>query len=128
MNTSYNATPEGVAASRKLTADGICLTTAQGVPIATLEARNSLTVGASGPVLISDSTLIEKLATFNRERVPERVVHALGAGAHGYFEANGAMLNFSKAKVFHPGTRTATFVRFSSVAAERGGDTLQRCA
>lgn len=59
------------------------LTTNQGVPVS--DNQNSLTVGQRGPVLLQDVHLIEKLAHFNRERIPERVVHARGAGAHGYF-------------------------------------------
>ena len=60
------------------------LTTSNGAPID--DNQNSMTAGTRGPVLIQDFTLIDKLAKFDRERIPERVVHAKGAGAHGYFE------------------------------------------
>ena len=65
------------------------LTTNQGVPVS--DNQNSLTVGERGPVLLQDVHLIEKLAHFDRERIPERVVHAKGAGAHGYFQVYKSM-------------------------------------
>ena len=61
---------------------------------------NSLTVGKNGPVLMQDVNLIEKLASFDRERIPERVVHAKGAGAKGYFELTNSMKKYTKAKLF----------------------------
>ena len=72
------------------------LTTGQGVPVA--DNQNSLTAGQRGPVLLQDVTLIEKLAHFNRERIPECVVHAKGAGAHGYFQVFTSMVEYTKAK------------------------------
>jgi catalase len=72
------------------------LTTNQGVPVA--DNQSSLTAGQHGPVLLQDIHLIEKLAHFDRERIPERVVHAKGAGAHGYFQVYKSMAPFTKAK------------------------------
>lgn len=101
------------------------LTTGNGVPIG--DNQNSITAGARGPTLIQDVHLLEKLAHFNRERVPERVVHAKGAGAHGFFEVTKDLSKFTKAKVFNSvGKRTPLFIRFSTVAGELGSaDTVR---
>jgi len=72
------------------------LTTNQGIPVA--DNQNSLTAGQRGPVLLQDVHLIEKLAHSDRERIPERVVHAKGAGAHGYFQVYKSMAPYTKAK------------------------------
>ena len=74
------------------------LTTSWGAPVG--DNQNSMTAGSRGPTLIQDVHLLEKLAHFNRERVPERVVHAKGAGAHGYFEVTNDVSAFTKAKLF----------------------------
>jgi len=71
-------------------------TTAFGIPVA--EDQNSLTAGERGPVLIQDVHLLEKLSHFDRERIPERVVHAKGAGAYGYFEVTADVTKYTKAK------------------------------
>lgn len=86
-----------------------------------------MTAGSRGPTLIQDVHLLEKLAHFNRERVPERVVHAKGAGAHGYFEVTNDVSQYTKAKVFNGvGKRTPLFIRFSTVAGENGSaDTVR---
>ena len=77
---------------------------------------NSVTIGKNGPVLLQDLDLIEKLASFDRERIPERVVHAKGAGAKGYFELTNSMKKYTKAKVFNEvGVKTSVAVRFSTV-------------
>ena len=95
------------------------LTTESGAPVA--DNQNSQTAGPAGPVLLQDQHLVEKLARFNRERIPERVVHARGSGAYGYFEVAHDMSAYTKAKVFNgTGTRSETFVRFSTVAGGRG--------
>lgn len=101
------------------------LTTSHGGPIG--DNQNSLTAGSRGPTLLQDFHLIEKLAHFNRERVPERVVHAKGAGAHGYFEVTNDMTKYTKAKIFNGvGKRTPLFIRFSTVAGELGSaDTVR---
>ena len=95
------------------------LTTESGAPVA--DNQHSQTAGPGGPVLLQDQHLVEKLARFNRERIPERVVHARGSGAYGYFEVANDMSAYTRAKVFTGvGTRTETFVRFSTVAGGRG--------
>lgn len=77
--------------------------------------QNSQTAGANGPVLLQDVQLLQKLQRFDRERIPERVVHARGTGVHGEFVASSNITDLSKARVFAPGTRTPVFVRFSAV-------------
>jgi catalase len=101
------------------------LTTNQGVPVA--DNQNSLTVGERGPVLLQDVQFIEKMAHFDRERVPERVVHAKGAGAHGYFQVYRNMSPYTKAKFLqNPDKKTPVFVRFSTVTGGRGSaDTVR---
>ncbi|AUI62244.1 catalase [Amycolatopsis sp. BJA-103] len=89
-----------------------------GIPVAS--DNDSLTLGANGPILLQDHYLIEKNAQFNRERVPERVVHAKGGGAHGFLEVTEDISQFTKAALFQPGVRTESLVRFSSVAGENG--------
>ena len=80
----------------------------------------SLTVGTEGPVLLQDHYLIEQMANFNRERIPERQPHAKGGGAFGHFEVTSHVSAYTRAAVFQPGTRTDTLSRFSTVAGERG--------
>jgi catalase len=99
-------------------------TTDAGIPAPSDE--HSLSVGPDGPVLLQDHYLIQKMAQFNRERVPERVVHAKGAGAHGFFEVTEDVSQYTKAKVFAKGARTDVFLRFSTVAGEQGfADTVR---
>ncbi|MFB5190190.1 catalase [Alicyclobacillus fastidiosus] len=101
------------------------LTTQSGAPV--LDNQNSKTAGARGPVLLEDVHLVEKLAHFNRERVPERVVHAKGAGAYGYFEVTHPVAQYTKAKFLSEvGKRTEVFIRFSTVAGERGAADTER--
>jgi catalase len=95
------------------------LTTASGIPVA--DNQNSLTAGPRGPVLMQDFHLIEKMAHFNRERIPERVVHAKGAGAFGTFTVTGDITRYTKAAVFSAiGKKTDVMVRFSTVGGEKG--------
>ena len=95
------------------------LTTAFGIPVG--DDQNSMTAGSRGPVLMQDAHLLEKLAHFDRERIPERVVHAKGAGAGGYFEVTSDVTKFTKAKFLSKiGKRTEVFVRFSTVGGEKG--------
>ena len=94
------------------------LTTDAGTPVG--DNQNSQTAGPDGPVLLQDSHLIEKLQRFDRERIPERVVHARGTGAFGVFQPTADISALSKAKVFTPGTETPVFVRFSTVMNYRG--------
>ncbi|MBL8022496.1 MAG: catalase [Leptospirales bacterium] len=101
------------------------LTTAGGHPVA--QNQHSLTAGERGPVLIQDMHLIEKLAHFNRERIPERVVHAKGAGAYGTFTVTADITKWSRAAVFSKvGKKTETFLRFSTVAGEKGSADTER--
>ena len=101
------------------------LTTNQGVPVS--DNQNSLTVGERGPVLLQDVHLIEKLAHFDRERIPERVVHAKGAGAHGYFQVFKSMERYTCANFLQdPAKQTPVFARFSTVVGARGSaDTVR---
>jgi catalase len=101
------------------------LTTNQGVPIS--DNQNSLTAGERGPVLLQDVHFIEKMAHFDRERIPERVVHAKGAGAYGYFQVHNSMSLYTKAKFLQdPKKKTPVFVRFSTVTGGRGSaDTVR---
>lgn len=94
------------------------ITRDNGAPIGA--NRNSKTAGDTGPVLLEDTTLIEKLARFDRERVPERVVHARGTGAHGVFRATADISDLTKASLFQTGKETPVFVRFSSVIHPSG--------
>ena len=93
-------------------------TTDAGIPAASDE--HSLTVSPDGPILLHDHVLIEQMAHFNRERVPERVVHAKGTGAFGRLEITNDVSEFTKAAVFQPGAITESLVRFSTVAGEQG--------
>ena len=95
------------------------MTTAAGVPVA--DNQNSITAGPRGPVLMQDHHLIEKMAHFNRERVPERVVHAKGAGAYGTFTITGDISRYTRAKLFSKvGNQCEMLARFSTVAGELG--------
>ena len=106
---------------------GQMLTTNQGVRIA--DNQNSLKAGVRGPVLLEDFILREKLTHFDHERIPERIVHARGSGAHGYFESYEALGHLTKAAPFkEAGKITPVFVRFSTVAGERGSKDTARDA
>lgn len=95
------------------------LSTNQGVKVG--DNQNSLKQGRRGPVLLEDFILREKITHFDHERIPERVVHARGSGAHGFFESYGSLADITRADVFSAaGKRTPVFVRFSTVAGERG--------
>ncbi|MBA2509780.1 MAG: catalase [Nocardioidaceae bacterium] len=93
-------------------------TTDAGIPVASDE--HSLTVGPDGPILLQDTYLIEQMAQFNRERIPERQPHAKGGGAFGTFEVKGDVSAYTKAAMFQPGASTELVIRFSTVAGERG--------
>ncbi|ROZ64299.1 catalase [Kocuria soli] len=100
------------------------LTTAQGGRLPTTD--HSLRAGERGPVLLQDHHLREKITHFDHERIPERVVHARGAAAHGVFRANGAAKSICRASVFDQGKETEVFVRFSTVLGSRGSaDTVR---
>ncbi|OBF34945.1 catalase [Mycobacterium sp. ACS1612] len=89
-----------------------------GIPVAS--DVHSLTIGPDGPIVLQDSYLIEQMANFNRERIPERQPHAKGSGAFGYFEVTNDVSAHTRAAVFQPGVKTDTLIRFSTVAGERG--------
>jgi catalase len=93
-------------------------TTDAGIPVPSDE--HSLTIGPDGPILLQDHYLIEQMANFNRERIPERQPHAKGSGAFGHFEVTNDVSAYTRAAVFQPGTKTDTLIRFSTVAGERG--------
>lgn len=101
-------------------ADGTApvLTTNHGVPIS--DNQNSLRSGTRGPTLLEDFVLREKIFHFDHERIPERIVHARGSGAHGYFEATDDISDLSRAAVFTKGEKTEVFARFSTVAGGAG--------
>jgi catalase len=95
------------------------LTNASGIEV--VDNQNSLSAGPRGPVLLQDFHLIEKLQHFNRERIPERVVHAKGSGAHGTLTVTHDITKYTKAKLFSQvGKKTDLFMRFSTVGGERG--------
>lgn len=101
------------------------LTTAQGAPVA--DDQNTLHVGPRGPALIEDFHFREKIFHFDHERIPERVVHARGYGAHGFFENYESLAAYTRADLFQrPGERTPVFVRFSTVAGSKGSFDLAR--
>jgi catalase len=101
------------------------LTTNQGVPVA--DNQSSLKAGLRGPALLEDFILREKITHFDHERIPERIVHARGSGAHGYFECYESMASVTRASLFsEAGKRTPVFVRFSTVVGERGSTDTPR--
>jgi catalase len=101
------------------------LTTSAGAPIG--DNQNSVTAGQHGPVLLQDYQLLEKLAHQNRERIPERTVHAKGWGAHGTFTVTHDITKFTKAKIFSQvGKKTEMLARFSTVAGELGAADAER--
>jgi catalase len=104
---------------------GRVLTTNQGVAIA--DNQNSLKYGVRGPALLEDFILREKITHFDHERIPERIVHARGSGAHGFFECYAPLTQVTRAAPFREkGKRTPVFVRFSTVAGERGSKDTAR--
>ena len=109
----------------RVDSSGQALTTNQGVPIA--DNQNSLKAGYRGPALLQDFILREKITHFDHERIPERIVHARGSAAHGYFECYESLKKYTAAALFaEAGKRTPVFVRFSTVIGERGSaDTVR---
>lgn len=101
------------------------LTTNQGIRVS--DNQNQLKAGARGPVLLEDFVLREKITHFDHERIPERIVHARGSGAHGYFECTESMSEITRAGLFqNVGERTPVFVRFSTVLGSRGSKDTPR--
>jgi catalase len=123
--TSFN--PGNASLDRVRTdSGGRVLTTNQGVPIA--DNQNSLKAGFRGPALLEDFILREKITHFDHERIPERVVHARGSGAHGYFECYAPLTELTRASIFaEAGKRTPVFVRFPTAASgAQPADTARR--
>ena len=105
--------------------DSNALTTAQGVPIS--DDQNTLKIGERGPTLVEDFHFREKIFHFDHERIPERVVHARGYGAHGFFETYDSLAEYTRADIFQrAGEKTPVFVRFSTVAGSKGSADLAR--
>lgn len=101
------------------------LTTASGIPY--YHNEDTLSAGPRGPLLLQDFILHEKMAHFNRERIPERVVHAKGTGAYGTFTVTNDITNFTRAKIFNKiGKQTRVFLRFSTVGGEQGSADTER--
>ncbi|WP_311223827.1 MULTISPECIES: catalase [unclassified Acidovorax] len=128
--TGAGATPglnanNGVLDRARVDSTGQVLTTNQGVPIS--DNQNSLKQGVRGPVLLEDFVLREKLTHFDHERIPERIVHARGSGAHGTFECYEPLTDLTVAAPFQEaGKKTPVFVRFSTVQGERGSKDTAR--
>ena len=121
---SFNPT-NGPLDRVRVDSGGRALTTNQGVPVA--DNQNSLKAGLRGPTLLEDFILREKITHFDHERIPERIVHARGSAAHGYFECYQPLTDLTRASIFaEAGKRTPTFVRFSTVAGERGSTDTAR--
>ena len=100
------------------------LTTDSGMPVS--DNQNSVTAGPRGPVLMQDFVLFEKLARQNRERIPERGQHAKGSGAYGSLTITHDISKYTKAKALQKGKKTEAFLRFSTVAGERGAADAER--
>ncbi len=118
--SSKNARTSGNGGETHQRADGndAVLTTNHGVPVS--DNQNSLKSGARGPTLLEDFVLREKIFHFDHERIPERIVHARGSGAHGVFEATDDISDLTRAAVFTKGEKTEVFARFSTVAGGAG--------
>jgi len=111
--------------SKSKSSDAPVLTTAGGNPVA--DNQNSLTAGPRGPVLLADFHLLEKMAHFNRERIPERIVHAKGSAAYGTLTVTQDISRYTRAKLFSAvGKKTDLLLRFSTVAGERGAADAER--
>ncbi len=124
-NGNGTATGNGGEAHQAATSPAQTLTTNQGIPVS--DNQNSLRVAARGPTLLEDFVLREKITSFDHERIPERIVHARGSGAHGYFQVYKPQSRLTKAAFLQdPKTRTPVFVRFSTVAGGAGSVDLPR--
>ncbi|MEX0654231.1 MAG: catalase [Phycisphaeraceae bacterium] len=120
MSQSNQGNGAGQPTGRKQT-----LTSADGCPVA--DNQNSLTAGPRGPLLMQDVQLLEQMQAFNRERIPERVVHAKGSGAYGTLTITHDITQYTRAKLFEKvGKQTEMFARFSTVAGERGAADAER--
>ena len=118
MATDNSAIGTGGETHQRADGETAALTTNHGVPVS--DNQNSLKSGTRGPTLLEDFVLREKIFHFDHERIPERIVHARGSGAHGVFEATDDLSDLSKAAVFTKGEKTEVFARFSTVAGGAG--------
>ncbi|KAJ1348658.1 Choline transporter-like protein 2 [Parelaphostrongylus tenuis] len=125
MTKTTDPANEQLEQYKKATPRTTVLTTSTGAPIS--NKTNVLTVGPRGPMLMQDVVYMDEMAHFDRERIPERVVHAKGAGAHGYFEVTHNITKYCRAEIFSSiGKQTPCFVRFSTVGGESGSaDTVR---
>ncbi|HEY2710762.1 MAG TPA: catalase [Caulobacteraceae bacterium] len=123
---AYNESQGAGGETHQIAEEGVdTLTTAQGAPVA--DDQNTLRIGPQGPALLEDSHFREKIFHFDHERIPERVVHARGYGAHGFFELTDTLDDVTRADIFkRVGERTPAFVRFSTVAGNKGSADLAR--
>src|SRR4051812_14490505 len=126
LPTSYGEAQGNGGETHQSTSDpAMTLTSQQGIPVA--DDQNTLRLGERGPALLEDFHFREKIFHFDHERIPERVVHARGYGAHGYFENYGSLAEITRADLFQrAGERTPAFVRFSTVAGSKGSFDLAR--
>lgn len=126
ISLAFSETQGSGGETRQTAGDEVAtLTTQQGIPVA--DDQNSLKQGARGPTLLEDAHFREKIFHFDHERIPERVVHARGYGAHGFFELTDSLADVSRADIFQRvGERTPAFVRFSTVAGSKGSFDLAR--
>ena len=126
ISESYGETQGRGGETHQIAGNGVAtLTTQQGIPVA--DDQNSLRQGARGPILLEDAHYREKIFHFDHERIPERVVHARGYGAHGFFELTESLAEVTRADVFQRvGERVTAFVRFSTVAGSKGSFDLAR--
>jgi catalase len=125
ITSSAPATGQGGEIHQVAGGDVPVLTTQQGIPVS--DDQNSLRIGARGPAALEDFHFREKLFHFDHERIPERVVHARGFGAHGFFETYESLTDITRADVFaRAGEKTPAFVRFSTVAGNKGSPDLAR--
>ncbi|TIT65986.1 MAG: catalase [Mesorhizobium sp.] len=116
---------DGGELHQRAESEGAVLTTAQGGPVS--DDQNSLKIGPRGPTVLEDFHFREKIFHFDHERIPERVVHARGYGAHGYFETYDSLAKYTRADIFQrAGEKTPAFVRFSTVAGSKGSFDLAR--
>src|SRR5246127_4994347 len=118
FNNSSRAGPVRGTKIQSMSNTSNLMTTSAGNPVA--DNQNSVTAGPRGPLLMEDYQLLEKLAHQNRERIPERTVHVKGTAAYGTLTITHDISQYSKAAVFQPGAKTEAFLRFSTVAGERG--------
>lgn len=126
LSTSYAETQGAGGETHQTAGNGVAtLTTQQGIPVA--DDQTSLKQGARGPMLMEDSHYREKMFHFDHERIPERVVHARGYAAHGFFELTESLSDITRADIFQRvGERVPAFVRFSTVAGSKGSFDLAR--